>query len=84
MEDRRTIDEEGNPQEPKKESFFSEKGLEEFVKDSFSLYQLFFLLGGMAIVIPLSIILTASINSDRWREFWKDMILGVFFVRPIC
>lgn len=32
LEDRRTIDEEGNPQEPKKESFFSEKGLEEFVE----------------------------------------------------
>ena len=58
-----------NPQNPS----------EAFVKDSFSLYQLFFLLGGMAIVIPLSIILTASINSDRWREFWKDMILGVVF-----
>lgn len=58
-----------NPQNPS----------EAFVKDSFSLYQFFFLLGGMAIVIPLSIILTASINSDRWREFWKDIILGVVF-----
>ena len=32
LEDRRSVDEEGNAQEPKKESFYSEKGLEEFVE----------------------------------------------------
>ncbi|MCI5777197.1 MAG: DNA topoisomerase (ATP-hydrolyzing) subunit B [Bacteroidales bacterium] len=32
LEDRRTVDANGEPVEPKKESFFSEKGLEEFVE----------------------------------------------------
>lgn len=32
LEDRRTVDANGEPIEPKKESFFSEKGLEEFVE----------------------------------------------------
>ena len=32
LEDRRSLDANGEPQEPKKESFFSEKGLEEFVQ----------------------------------------------------
>lgn len=32
LEDRRTVDTNGEPIEPKKESFFSEKGLEEFVE----------------------------------------------------
>lgn len=32
LEDLRTVDENGEPQQPKKESFYSEKGLEEFVE----------------------------------------------------
>ena len=30
-------------------------------------------------MLPLFIILTVSLDSDRLREFWKNIILGVVF-----